>query len=115
MAWAATAGCRAQTSVAFKMERSAALVATGLLRMKSWFTVTMQQKYDDQGLSAMLLTISCPTFFARRSWTVVGSASIASILPSMKFCFISGIGKAVQVTSVTGLMLTVARMLDRKT
>jgi len=54
-------------SAAFKIARSARLVAMGCLRTNSRWPVAMQQKYCDHGRSTVLLTTTCPTFRARSS------------------------------------------------
>ena len=47
-------------SAAFKIARTARLVATGCFRTNSRFPATIQQKYWDQGRSMLLLTTTCP-------------------------------------------------------
>jgi signal transduction histidine kinase len=53
---AAAAGSVAQKSVAFRIARSARLVAMGFLRTNSRLPASMQQKYCDHGRSVELLT-----------------------------------------------------------
>ena len=64
---------KGKISVAFRMARSARLVATGYLWANYRRVYTMQQKYSVQGRYNALLTTTCPICFARSSSVCSGN------------------------------------------
>ena len=75
-------GSLAQRSTPLRMARIARFVATGYLRTKSLVLAIIQQEYCDHGLSVVVLTRACPSFFCRSSMDSGGLHMNASILPS---------------------------------
>src|SRR4029450_14139278 len=92
-------GSRAHRASPLRIARIARLVATGFLLTNSRFAAIMQQKYCDQGRSIVLLTTTCPIFFARSSCVIGGVIINASILPSARDRTASGRGLLTQRTS----------------
>src|SRR5215510_4370338 len=102
-------------SDAFRIARSALLVAIGYFRTNALFAVIMQQKYCDQGRSIMLLTTTCATCFARSSCGCGGKPRKPSTFPSANSCIDSATGCVTQLISFRGSSPTNATILERNT